>query len=101
MPSQAALERNLRCATAWRSQSHAAGETVTAQMLASVPSSYVDDPGFDFGVHAGGIDLMAEVASQGEAQRQVLESTIATLMRNFGAHSRNMVRGILASTDTR
>ena len=82
-------------------QAHALGPTVTEQMLASVQPGYVNDPSFDFGVHAKAIDLVAEVASQGEAQRQVLESTIATLMRNFGAHSRNMVRGILASTDTR
>ena len=82
-------------------QAHTLGPTVTEQMLASVQPGYVNDPSFDFGVHAKAIDLVAEVASQGEAQRQVLESTIATLMRNFGAHSRNMVRGILASTDTR
>lgn len=82
-------------------QAHALGPTVTEQMLASVQPGYVNDPSFDFGVHAKAIDLVAEVASQGEAQRQVLESTIATLMRNYGAHSRNMVRGILASTDTR
>lgn len=70
-------------------------------MLASVPSGYVDDPGFDFGVHAKDIDLVAEVARQGDAPRQVLESTIAMLMRNFGAHSRNMVRGILNAASPR
>jgi len=82
-------------------QAHGLGTTVTSQMLASVPSGYVDDPGFDFGVHAKDIDLVAEVARQGDAPRQVLESTIATLMRNFGAHSRNMVRGILANAAPR
>ncbi len=79
-------------------QAHALGPAVTEQMLASVQPGYVNDPSFDFGVHAKDIDLVAEVASQGEAQRQVLESTIATLMRNFGAHSRNMLRGILGET---
>ncbi len=82
-------------------QAHALGPTVTEQMLASVQPGYVNDPSFDFGVHAKAIDLVAEVASQGEAQRQVLESTIATLMRNYGAHSRNMVRGILANAAPR
>ena len=82
-------------------QAHTLGPTVTEQMLASVQPGYVNDPSFDFGVHAKAIDLVAEVARQGEAQRQVLESTIATLMRNYGAHSRNMVRGILANAAPR
>lgn len=71
------------------------GEAVTGQMLASVPRRYVADPGFDFGVHAGQIDLMADVARQGAATRTALEDSIATLMRHFGAHSRNLVRVIL------
>ena len=79
-------------------QAHGLGTTVTDQMLASVPSGYVNDPAFDFGVHAKAIDLVAEVAAQGDAPRATLESTIATLMRNYGAHSRNMLRGILGET---
>ena len=82
-------------------QAHALGTTVTDQMLASVPTGYVNDPGFDFGVQAGRIDLMAEVARQGEAPKAALESTIATLMRNVGAHSRNLVRGILQDAKPR
>ncbi|MFP5485741.1 MAG: phospholipase [Gammaproteobacteria bacterium] len=76
-------------------QAHGLGDQVTGQMLASVPTGYVNDPAFDFGVQAGRIDLMAEVARQGDAPRATLESTIATLMRNYGAHSRNMLRDIL------
>lgn len=76
-----------------------AGEAVTAQMSASVPSRYVDDPSFDFGVHGGSIDLMADVARQGPQAKAVLEGSIATLMRHFGAHSRNLVRAILATSD--
>ena len=82
-------------------QSHAAGETVTAQMLASVPSSYVDDPGFDFGVHAGGIDLMAEVAGRGPPAKAALEDSIATLMRHFGIHSRRLVGAIRGASAPR
>ena len=82
-------------------QSHAAGETVTAQMLASVPSSYVDDPGFDFGVHAGGIDLMAEVAGRSPPAKAALEDSIATLMRHFGAHSRRLVGAIRGASAPR
>jgi hypothetical protein len=82
-------------------QAHDLGVTVTDQMLATVPTGYVNDPGFDFGLHAKDIDLMAEVARQGEAPRAALESTIATLMRNAGAHSRNLVRGILQDSKPR
>lgn len=82
-------------------QAHALGTTVTNQMLATVPTGYVNDPAFDFGVHAKAIDLVAEVARQGDAPRAALESTIAKLMRNFGAHSRNMVRGILGEATPR
>ncbi|MDY0106087.1 MAG: hypothetical protein RBS27_05405 [Giesbergeria sp.] len=82
-------------------QAHNLGATVTGQMLASVPAGYVNDPGFDFGVHAGSIDLMAEIARQGEAPRAAVEESIALLMRNYGAHSRNMLRGILGNTAPR
>ncbi len=82
-------------------QAHELGVTVTAQMLATVPAGYVNDPGFDFGVHAKDVDLMAEVARQGDAPRAALESSIATLMRNAGAHSRNLVRGILHASRLR
>lgn len=82
-------------------QAHDLGVTVTEQMLATVPVGYVNDPGFDFGLHAKDIDLMAEVARQGDAPKAALESTIATLMRNAGAHSRNLVRGILQASGPR
>ena len=82
-------------------QAHDLGVTVTDQMLATVPVGYVNDPSFDFGLHAKDIDLMAEVARQGDAPKAALESTIATLMRNAGAHSRNLVRGILQDAKPR
>ena len=82
-------------------QAHDLGVTVTEQMLATVPVGYVNNPGFDFGLHAKDIDLMAEVARQGDAPKAALESTIATLMRNAGAHSRNLVRGILQDAKPR
>lgn len=82
-------------------QAHDLGVTVTDQMLATVPVGYVNDPSFDFGLHAKDIDLMAEVVHQGDAPKAALESTIATLMRNVGAHSRNLVRGILQDAKPR
>ncbi|QXL83998.1 hypothetical protein [Comamonas sp. NLF-1-9] len=74
----------------------AQGEAVTAQMLTSAPARYVDDPRFDFGIEGGRIDLMAEMARQSPEAQAALQSSIAALMRHFGAHSRNLVRAILA-----
>jgi len=45
-------------------QAHTLGPTVTEQMLASVQPGYVNDPSFDFGVHAKAIDLVAEVGGE-------------------------------------
>jgi len=76
-------------------QAHDLGAPLTAELLASAPARYVSDAGFDFGVHAGEIDLMAELNRLDAAPRAVLQGSIAALMRNFGAHSRNLVRGVL------
>ncbi len=77
-------------------EAHAGGEAVTAQMLADLPARYVADPGFDFGVQAGRIDLMAEVARQGPAAEAALHASVAALMRQFGVHSRRLLRAVLA-----
>ncbi len=77
-------------------QSFQLGEAVTQQLLACAPARYVSDPGFDFGVEGGTIDLIAEVARQGPQAQATLQASIATLMGHFGAHSRALVRAILA-----
>jgi len=55
----------------------------------------VSDPGFDFGVHESGIDLLAELGQQDSAKLAALKQAVSELMGNFGAHSRNLVRGVL------
>ena len=77
-------------------QSFDEGEAVTRQLLACVPARYVSDPDFDFGVDGGSIDLMGELARQGPQAKASLEASIASLMGHFGAHSRELVRAILA-----
>ena len=79
-------------------QSHAAGARLTGLLVDAMPAGYVSDPGFDFGVKEASIDLAAELARQGAAnasQRARLDAEIASLLANFGAHSRNLVRGVL------
>jgi len=79
-------------------ESHAAGARLTDLLVDAMPASYVSDPRFDFGVKEAGIDLAGELGRQGAAtasQRARLDAEIADLLANFGAHSRNLVRGVL------
>ena len=79
-------------------QSYAAGARLTGLLVEAMPAGYVSDPGFDFGVKEASIDLAAELSRQGTpnaAQRARLDAEIASLLANFGAHSRNLVRGVL------
>ena len=76
-------------------QSHALGNKLTELLVDTLPSGYVSDPAFDFGVKESGIDLVAELTKQDSSKRARLDSALAELLGNFGAHSRNVVRGIL------
>lgn len=79
-------------------QSAAAGTPLVTTLVATMPPGYVSDPNFDFGVQEGTISLGAELAKRDPADRALLEATIADLLGNFGAHSRNSVRGILRAS---
>lgn len=76
-------------------QSRAMGARLTAILVDTMPPRYVSDPAFDFGVKEAGIDLVAELSRQDAAKRATLDRVTAELMDNFGAHSRNVVRGVL------
>jgi hypothetical protein len=79
-------------------QSAAAGGALAQTLAATMPPAYVSDPSFDFGVKEGGISLSGELAKRDSADRDRLEATIAELLGNFGAHSRNALRGILRAS---
>ena len=75
------------------------GAALVRAMLDSVPATYVNDPQFDFGPKADAIALNDEVEKTASAaSRQGLEATVTELLGDFGAHSRNALRGILRST---
>lgn len=77
-------------------QAAAQGANVVKTLLETMPKEYVDDPLFDYGPKADKIALNDEVdRSASAASRQHIEASIAELLGNFGAHSRNAVRGIL------
>jgi hypothetical protein len=76
-------------------QAARAGVPMVETLLATLPDGYVNDPGFDFGVKEDSINLVAELSRFPAPNRERLQSTVAELMGNFGAHSRNALRGIL------
>ncbi len=76
-------------------QSHALGTGAAEILLDSLPGAYVNNPAFDFGVKESGIDLLGELRRQDPTKRSRLDTMVADLLGNFGAHSRNLVRGVL------
>lgn len=76
-------------------QAYALGARATEVLVNALPPRYVSDPSFDFGVKESGIDLIGELGQRDAAQRAQLEALVAELLNNFGAHSRNLVRGVL------
>lgn len=82
-------------------QSHAYGSKLTNILIDTLPAAYMSDPSFDFGVKESGIDLVAELKQQDPAKLAKLDQALAELMGNFGAHSRNLVRGVLKDSAMR
>lgn len=76
-------------------QAFALGARATEVLVNALPPRYVSDPSFDFGVRESRIDLVSELGQRDAAQRAQLEALVAELLGNFGAHSRNLVRGVL------
>ena len=75
-------------------QSYALGPQLTDILVSALPASYVSEPAFDFGVKEAGIDLVAELRQSDPGKRARLDTMTAELMNHFGAHSRNLVRGV-------
>ena len=76
-------------------QSYALGARLTDILVDTLPAGYVSDPAFDFGVKESGIDLVAELGRGDPGKPTKLDAAVSELMGNFGAHSRNLVRGVL------
>ncbi len=76
-------------------ESYKAGTELAKTIVATLPAAYVADPAFDFGASPTPIDVAAEVTRQDAAKKTQLDAKVAELLRHFGAHSRNAVRGIL------
>ncbi|MGI9133967.1 MAG: hypothetical protein ACR2I0_08515 [Rhodoferax sp.] len=76
-------------------QAAQAANSLVQTLVMAMPPNFVNNPSFDFGAKEGDINLLAEMAGRDAGERTRLEAMIAELMANFGAHSRNAMRGIL------
>ena len=79
-------------------QAYEAAPGTDRTIVGAMPAQLVSDPSFDFGVHANEVDLLARLADSDPAERMRMDTTIAELLRHYGAHSRALVRGVLSST---
>jgi len=74
-----------------------AADALDAAIASALPPRYVDDPAFEFGVDARGIDLDAQLAKTAPAAREAMVRALLPSMREFGVHTRAFVRATLAA----
>ena len=74
-----------------------AADSLDRAVATALPSKYVDDPQFEFGVDARGIDLNARLGETDPAARDAMIRALVPLMREYGAHTRAFVRTMLAA----
>jgi hypothetical protein len=80
-------------------QASKAGAALAPTLVTVMPAAYVSDPDFDFASRDTSISLLNELGRRDDADRVRLDSLVADLLVNFGAHSRNALRGILRVGD--
>lgn len=80
-------------------QASQSATSLVQSLLSVMPAAYVSDPGFDFGVKEGSITLLNELPKRDTPERMRLDANLSELMGNFGAHSRNALRGILRASN--
>jgi hypothetical protein len=79
-------------------QANQMASSVVPNLLAVMPSAYVNDKSLDFGSREAGINLLSELGKKDSPERQRLDALLVELMGNFGSHSRNALRGILRAS---
>ncbi|MBC7919424.1 MAG: phospholipase [Rhodoferax sp.] len=75
------------------------GPRLVQTLVSTLPAGYVSNPGFDFGLQEESISLVKELSVNAPDSRANLDAIVADLLANFGAHSRNAVRGILKASN--
>lgn len=77
-----------------------AADALDHAVATALPSKFVDDPDFEFGVEAVGIDLQAHLAATAPAARDAMVQALLPSMHELGVHSRAFVRTMLAGRST-
>ena len=75
----------------------AAADALDRTIAASLPSRYVDDPGFEFGASEEGIDLNALLGRDDPAKHAAMVGALVPLLTEYGAHTRAFVRALLTA----
>lgn len=79
-------------------QAQAQSAQTARLLLDAMPAQYVSNPEFDFASRESVIHLCQELKSANPDKRARLDGTLAELLANFGAHSRNALRAILRAS---
>ncbi|MBK9625123.1 MAG: phospholipase [Rhodocyclaceae bacterium] len=74
-------------------QSATYADRVAGILIATLPGEFVNDPTQTFGSN-GDVDVVGAISKVDAAQRAELDIAIAEMLGNYGAHSRNLIRGI-------
>ncbi|MCL4183417.1 MAG: hypothetical protein KJ011_08210 [Burkholderiaceae bacterium] len=75
-----------------------AADAVDRAVAQALPPRYVDDPTFEFGVDARGIDLYAQLGESTPAAREAMLRVLTPLMSEFGVHTRALVHALMAAS---
>jgi len=77
-------------------EAQAAADRADLSLEKSFPSKYIADPSYDFGKSEKGVDLFLLSGQSPAAAQEDLAVLTTDLLRNFGAHTRSLVRSLLA-----
>ncbi|HEY0877362.1 MAG TPA: hypothetical protein VGE10_02825 [Zeimonas sp.] len=73
-----------------------AADALDRAVAHALPSKFVDDPDFEFGVDARGVDLHALLGDTVPDARSAMIRALVPLMQEYGAYTRAFVRTMLA-----
>lgn len=82
-------------------ESHERASTLDAALESGFPEKYTRDPGFELGALKEEMDLWKVTQQSPPESQAALEKLCSELMRNFGRHSRALVRSIMPAAAPR
>lgn len=80
-------------------QASRAAPGLAQALVVALSIAPVTEQGSDLAARQAGMRLASDLSKKDSPERSLLHTTLAELMENFGAHSRNALRGILRASD--